>query len=139
MASVFDGKTPDITTFEKLQISEETLGECAETETRLALLLNVSAIPSICTRWRLSGASREMLEVIHTHLPVMEEVVANVAGQKKLLRKLGITPFRQLVLAASVLCDKLPIAKAQAIFALTDNWTPPEFPGERKDIKSTWC
>lgn len=136
LASVFDGKVPDIATFEKLQISEETLGECAETETRLALLLNVSSIPAICVRWKLSGASREMLELIHTHLPVIEEVANNPAGQKKLLRKLGITPFRQLVLAASVLCDKLSLTQAQAIFSLTDNWTPPEFPVSGKILKA---
>jgi poly(A) polymerase len=136
LAVVFGGKSPDILALEKLHPSESALGELAEIETRLALMLDASAIPSICTRWKLSGASREMLELIHTHLPVMEEVANNVAGQKKLLRTLGITPFRQLVLAASVLCSKISTIQAHAIFALTDNWTPPEFPVNGKILKA---
>ncbi|MFO0389163.1 MAG: CCA tRNA nucleotidyltransferase [Alphaproteobacteria bacterium] len=136
LSAIFDGKTSNVASLEGLQGVESALGEQAESETRLALMLDVSSIPSICTLWRLSGTSREMLEVIHTHLPVMEEVANNLAGQKKLLRKLGITPFRQLVLAASVLCDKLSLTQAQAIFALTHNWTPPEFPVSGKILKA---
>ncbi len=128
LSAVFDGKTPDTVQFEKLQLSEETLGECADIETRLALLMEASTIPTICTRWKLSNTSHEMLEVIHTHLPVMEEVATNVAGQKKLLRKIGITPFRQLVIAASIMCKKITLDNARSMLGLTNNWQPPEFP-----------
>ena len=128
LATVFDGKTPDTIRFEKLQLVEETLGEHAEVETRLSLLMDVTAIPAISIRWRLSGAAHEMLEIIHTHLPVMEEVAENTKGQKKLLRKIGITPFKQLVIAASVIYEKITLERAKVIIALTDNWHPPEFP-----------
>ncbi len=158
---VFDGITPHILPIEKLEAAELMLHEQADVETRLALMLDVSAIPAICVRWRLSNASREMLEIIHTHLPVMDEIAGDIRAQKKLLRTIGITPFRQLVLAyAAYACHPqrhavpsgdtsnknmdsrisqaaIPgMTNLKEMLTLSEHWVAPEFPVDGDMLKA---
>jgi poly(A) polymerase len=133
---VFEGAAADTGIIEKLHAVEEQAGEQADVETRLALMLSHAMIPVVSTRWKLSNATREMLERLHSWLPRMETLIADKAGQKKLLRKLGITPFRQLVLAAWA---QNPAAQAEdyiSMLVLAGNWMPPEFPVSGNMLKA---
>ncbi len=128
--------TPDLAPLERLMTIERMTKEQAEAETRLAILLTGSSLEMIADRWKLSGATQEILSRLLEFLPKITASLP-IAQQKKLMRRIGLSPFKQLVLMSWAKDKNTALAREhfEPMLALADEWVPPVFMISGKDLK----